>query len=353
MEPRDNPELLGQEAAEKALLEGALSGRLAHAWLIAGPRGVGKATLAYRFARFLLAGEGQGGGLFGDAAASLGLPPSHPVFRRVASGAHPDLRVVERGINPKTGKLRSEIVIDDIREAVAFLRLTPSEGGWRVVIVDGAEDMNRNAANALLKVLEEPPPQAVLLLVSHAPGRLPPTIRSRCRRLDVRALPADTLMTLLARQTPDIDEADRGMIASLAEGSIGRALALSEVGGVDLYREIAQLLLALPRLDAVALYRLADRLARGTADGSFRMAVELLTAWLIRMLKFAATGIGQELVPGEGACMRRLAGLRPVKGWLDFMESMQREFALIEPLNLDRRQVWVATLLSLQRIASG
>jgi DNA polymerase-3 subunit delta' len=352
MEPRENPELLGQEDAEKALLEGALSGRLAHAWLICGPRGVGKATLAYRFARFLLAGEGQGGGLFGDAPQSLALPPSHPVFRRVTSGAHPDLRTVERGINPTSGKLRSEIVIGDIREAVAFLRLTPSEGGWRVVIVDGAEDMNRNAANALLKVLEEPPPQAVLLLVSHAPGRLLPTIRSRCRRLDVRALPPDTLMALLARHAPDIDEADRGMIAGLSEGSIGRALALAEAGGVDLYREISQLLLAMPRLEAAVLHRLADRLARGTADGSFRMAVELLSAWLVRMLKLAATGGGQEFVPGEAACMRRLAGLRPAKGWMDFMESMQRDFALVEPLNLDRRQVWVATLLGLQRMAS-
>jgi DNA polymerase-3 subunit delta' len=352
MEPRENPELLGQETAEKALLEGALSGRLAHAWLMTGPRGVGKATLAYRFARFLLAGEGQGGGLFGDAPQSIALPPSHPVFRRVASGAHPDLRTVERGINPATGKKRSEIVIGDVRAAVAFLRLTPSEGGWRVVIVDGAEDMNRNAANALLKVLEEPPPQAVLLLVSHAPGRLLPTIRSRCRRLDVRGLPADKLVALLARQAPDIDEADRPMFAGLSEGSIGRALALSEAGGVDLYREIAQLLLAMPRLDAAMLYRLADRLARGTADGSFRMAVELLSAWLVRMLKFNATGGGQEFVPGESACMRRLASLRPVKGWMDFMESMQRDFALVEPLNLDRRQVWVATMLGLQRMAT-
>src|ERR1043166_2249642 len=333
MEPRENPELLGQEDAEKALLEGALCGRLAHAWLICGPRGVGKATLAYRFARFLLAGEGQGGGLFGDAPQGLVLPPSHPAFRRVASGAHPDLRAVARGINPNTGKQRSEIVVDDIREAVAFLRLTPSEGGWRVVVAGGAEDMHRNAANALLKVLEEPPPQAVLLLVSHAPGRLLPTIRSRCRRLDVRALVPDVLMGLLARRASDIDEADRRMIAGLSEGSIGRALALSDAGGVDLYREISQLLLALPRLDAGALYRLADRLARGTADGSFRMAVELLSAWLVRMLKLAATGRGQELVPGEGACMRRLAGLRPAKGWLDFMESMQRDFALVEPLN--------------------
>src|SRR4029077_6061374 len=286
MEPQGNPELLGQEGAEHTLLESAASGRLAHAWLLTGPRGIGKATLAYRFARFLLAGGGEGGGgLFADAPISFALAPAHPVFRRVASGAHPDLRTVARGINPKTGKKRSEIVIDDIREAVAFMRLTPSEGGWRVIIVDGAEDMNRNAANALLKVLEETPPQAVLLLVSHAPGRLLPTIRSRCRRLDMKKLAAETVTTLLSRRVGDLDEAERRVIAGLADGSIARALDLAEAGGVDLYREISALLMALPKLDGSALHRLSDKLSRGTADGGFRMAAELLTAWLARMLK--------------------------------------------------------------------
>jgi DNA polymerase-3 subunit delta' len=355
MEPQENPELLGQEGAERALLDGAGSGRLAHAWLLTGPRGVGKATLAFRFARHLLAGKGEGGGLFGDEPATLAMAPSDPVFRRVASGAHPDLRRIARGINPKTGKLRSEIVIDDIREAVAFLRLTPSEGGWRVVVVDGAEDMNRNAANALLKVLEEPPPQAVLLLVCHAPGRLLPTIRSRCRKLDVKSLPMAIVLELLARHEPAMSEADRRMVAGLAEGSIGRALALAEAGGVDLYRELSGLLLPLPKLNAAALHKLADKVARGSADGTFRIAAELLTAWLVRLQKLAAGSAGaeSELIAGEAASMRRLAGTGPASRWIDFTETMQRHFALVEGLNLDRRQVWIATMLGLQRMAMG
>lgn len=356
MEPQQNPDLRGQDAAEQALLAGATSGRLAHAWLLTGPRGVGKATLAYRFGRFLLAGEGESrGGLFGDAPANLALDPAHPVFRRVASGGHPDLRTVARAINPTTGKLRGEIVVDDIREAIAFMRLTPAEGGWRVIVVDGAEDMNRNAANALLKVLEEPPPRAVLLLVSHAPGRLLPTIRSRCRRLDVKPLPAAIVEALLAQRMPDLSEADRGVVTGLAEGSIGRALALAEAGGVDLYREISELLLPLPKLDAGALHRLADKLARGAADAAFRTAAELLMAWLIRMLRLATTGSasGAEILPGEVACMQRLARTEPASRWIELVESMQRQFALVDGLNLDRRQIWISTILGLQRMAAG
>ncbi len=355
MEPWENPALVEQAAAERTLLEGARSGRLAHAWLLTGPRGVGKATLAYRFARYLLAGEASvTAGLFLEAPAEdLHLDPADPVFRRVASGGHADLRRLARGINPKTGKPRSEIVVDDVREAIAFLRLTPSEGGWRVVIVDGAEDMNRNAQNALLKVLEEPPARAVLLLVSHAPGRLLPTIRSRCRRLDLRPLPAAAIERLLAERQPDATEADRRLAAGLAEGSIGRALGLLEAGGVELYRELAAVLLELPRLDAGALHRQADRLGRSGAEEAYRMAAELLLGWLARMIRLAAGGASGEILPGEGATMLRLGEAGRVARWIELVESLRGQFALVEAVNLDRRQIWISSLLGIQRLAAG
>src|SRR5271165_3045369 len=173
-EPRANPLLLGHEAAEATLAAALHSGRLHHAWLLTGPAGIGKATLAFRFARRLLAGHGGEG---------LQLDSTHPVFRRVAVGAHADLLTVERAFDPKRKRQRTEIVVDDVRRIGGFLHLTPAEGGWRVVVVDGADELNRNAANALLKVLEEPPPRALLLLTAAAPGRLPATIRSRTRRL--------------------------------------------------------------------------------------------------------------------------------------------------------------------------
>ena len=178
--PRENPHLVGHELAAGALVEAWGSGRLAHAWLIAGPRGIGKATLAYRFARFVLAG-GEGGGNDG-----LAMAPEHPVFQRAAAGGHSDLAVIERGLGDR-GRLRAEIVVDDVRKANAFLSLTAGEGGWRVVIVDAADEMNRNAANALLKRLEEPPSRVLFLLVSHAPSRMPATLRSRCRLLSLVA----------------------------------------------------------------------------------------------------------------------------------------------------------------------
>ncbi|HXQ41569.1 MAG TPA: DNA polymerase III subunit delta' [Candidatus Udaeobacter sp.] len=353
MEPQETAELVGQEASERALLEGARSGRLHHAWLLTGPRGIGKATLAYRFARFLLAGA-ETSGLFADGPSSLAVDPRHPVSRLVASGGHPDLKVVARSQNPKTGRMRSEIVVDDVRDAVGFLRLTPSMGGWRVVIIDGAEEMNRNAGNALLKILEEPPARAVLLLASHSPGRLLPTIRSRCRRLSLRTLDDEAIAGYLSRTLPELGEADRRLLIRLAEGSIGRALALSQSGGLDLYRDIVGLLTSLPRLDSVALNQMADRLGRSGADDAFRSAAELLTGWLARMLRQRATGRQEaEVLAGEAGCMDRLGRTVGLGRWLAFLETTERQFALIDPLNLDRRLVWIGTLLQLQQLVAA
>src|SRR6185312_10600401 len=180
-EPRANPILLGHETAEATLLEAVRAGRLHHAWLITGPDGVGKATLAYRFARHLLSGR--------PTTDSLHLDPAHPTFRRVAAGSHADLYTVELKANTRTGRMRTQIAVEDVRGINAFMSLTPAEGGWRVAIVDGAEDLNQASANALLKILEEPPTRAMLLLTCAAPGRLPATIRSRCRRLRLSPLP--------------------------------------------------------------------------------------------------------------------------------------------------------------------
>ena len=193
--------LIGHGEAEQTFLRALERNRMPHAWLICGPRGVGKATLAYRMARRLLSEmppqekpEADNFALFDDAPAmnapspsgqgiaadNLDMPADHPVFRRIVAQSHPDIRVLQRRVNEKTGKLRSEILIEDVRDVLDFLHLKPAESHWRVVIIDAADDLNRNAANAILKMLEEPAARTVLILVSHAPGSLLPTIRSRC-----------------------------------------------------------------------------------------------------------------------------------------------------------------------------
>ncbi len=352
--PSANHELIGHGDAQAELLAATLGGRLHHAWLITGARGIGKATLAYRLARFLLA-AGDMGGLFG-APETLQIDPDDPVFQRIASGGHPDLLVVERKFDEKLGRMRSEIIIEDVRAVVHFLNLTASAGGWRVVIIDGAEDMNRNSANALLKVLEEPPPKCAILLVSHAPGRLPATVRSRCRRLQLQPLAPGDVRGLLGRAHPDLGDDDAAQLVRLAEGSIGRALDLVAEGGIDLYRELIGLVDSLPELDTTALHGLGDRLTKRGNEGAFRTFSGLMSWWLARAIRAGAVKAGaghDDVVAGEGEVMARLVSCRGLDQWLEVWEKINRLFADVDRVNLDRKQVVLTAFLTLQNATRG
>lgn len=349
--PRENPELFGHEAAEATLLQAHNAGRLSHAWLLTGPRGIGKATLAYRFARFLFAeGAAQGGGLFVAPAASLAIAPSHPAFRQVASGGHPDLLVVERGVDPKRKRQRREIVADEARGVADFLHLTSGQGGWRVVIVDGADLMNSHAANSLLKILEEPPKRAVLLLVSDNPGRLLPTIRSRCRTLSLKPLDDAIIIKLLQRYITDISENNRTILLALANGSIGRALELAAGDGVELYKSILRLLDDLPKIDSEALHGFAERMARMGAEDSFTLFAELLPGWVARLVSSGAQR-GAALSPEEDRLLRKLAGRRGLDQWVEVWEKLTHLFAQAEGINLDRKQVVLSAFFALEQAA--
>jgi DNA polymerase-3 subunit delta' len=355
--PRANPALLDQAEAEAVLLRAARSGRLPHAWLLTGPRGVGKATLAFRFARHLLAEPpAEAAGLFGapPPATSLAVAPEHPVFRRVASGGHPDLLTLEPGVNEKTGRARSEIVIEDVRQATQRLHLSPAEGGWRILVVDSADELNRNAANALLKILEEPAPRSLMLLVSHAPGALLPTIRSRCCHLALAPLPTATVERLLQQHAPELEAAERTQIALLAEGSIGRALALSEAGGLELYRELMALLASLPRLDIGRVHGFADSLGRAKDDRAFATAMELLGWWLARLVRAGAAGeLPAAVLPEEqGVAERLLAGGR-LADWLALWEKLARLVARTDRVNLDRKQVAMTAFLEIEALLAA
>jgi DNA polymerase-3 subunit delta' len=348
--PRARTTLVGHKDAEQTLLSAFQSGRLPHAWLISGPRGIGKATLAYRFARFLLNGGGEGG-LFGGPS-DLSVPPESSVTKRVTAQAHPDLRVIERSVNERTGKLRSEIVVDDIRDLSHFLRLTPSDGGWRIAIIDAADEMNRNAANALLKILEEPPDNSVLLVVSHAPGRLLPTIRSRCRKLVLKPLPEEQTNQLLTEFLPALSPQERQALASLADGSPGRAVELAAAGSLELYRAVADLLGTLPALDLARLHALADRVGRAGAESDFRTIGFLLGWWIEGLVHEGARGqAAASVLAGDAAIRSRLAQAASLDRWVDVWEKNAQLFARADAVNLDRKQVVLGSFLALEAAA--
>jgi DNA polymerase III subunit delta' len=348
--------LIGHEAAEQAFLKAFAAGRLPHAWLISGPQGVGKATFAYRIARFLLAqpNEAEAGGLFGAAAApkTLVMAPGHRVFRQAAQQGHPDFRLLRRTVNPKSGKLRTEIIVDDVRAVIDFLHLMPAASPWRVVVVDSADELNESSANALLKILEEPRPNTVILLLSHTPQALLPTIRSRCRKLVLQPLSRDLVAAELAARFPDVKAQDRALAVATAGGSLGQAIRMIERDGVGLIRDIGALLASWPKLDAGLLHRLGDKLGARDQDAQFDLAVELLGWWFARMARMAATAEKPEtqLFEGETALIVRMQAAASLDQWLSVWEKVSRLFDRVRAVNLDRKQAWVAAFLAIEGI---
>jgi DNA polymerase-3 subunit delta' len=267
----------GQDKAVEQFRAAWDSRALHHAWLLAGPRGVGKAHFAGDAAVRLLS---EAAGPPVDLPA-IETPEEHPIAKLIAAGSHPDLRWLERLENEKTGNLARNITVAQVRELGEFLALTPALSSWRVVVIDSVDDLEKSAANALLKMLEEPPPNTVFLLVSHAPGRLLPTIRSRCRRLEFHALSDDAMASVLEVQLPEINGAERQRLIPLAGGSVGRALAFASL-------ELASL-----ETDALAILRegdpdnnrrsnLAGQLARKTAADRYSAFLEMLPSLIAR-----------------------------------------------------------------------
>lgn len=323
--PRSQSRLFGHGEAEATVLAAWRAGAMPHAWILGGPEGIGKATLAYRVARFVLAG---------GVGETFDVPPDHPAARKVAALSHPDLLVLRRVVTPDRTTLPAFIPVDEVRKTVAFLGATAAGGGWRVVIVDSLDEMNAAGANALLKSLEEPPPRTLFLLIAHRPGRALPTIRSRCRMLMLRPLPEEDLRTVLTQvigldpQTPALSVA-----IAAAGGSVRRALVALDPDLADLRRATAALLAELPRVDDLAAHGLADRLAGG-GEGALDTFVQTVEDWLAAPL--AAPGA----VPAG-----RLAAHAEV--W----DKVARAAAEVDTFHLDRKPFVFSVLSSLAEAA--
>ncbi|MCO5129222.1 MAG: DNA polymerase III subunit delta' [Xanthobacteraceae bacterium] len=318
-EPRATTALFGHREAEQTLLDAYRGGRIPHAWLIGGAQGVGKATLAYRMARFVLAHRDPAAAEVQDAA-SLHVDASHPVARQVASGAHGGLLTLQRGLNDK-GVPRSFITVDETRRTIEFFGSTAAADGWRVCIVDTVDEFNANAANALLKILEEPPRRSILLLLSHAPGKVLPTILSRCRRLSLRPLASADVAAAVADVTGEAIDAPAVLAATdVAEGSVGRALSFMGGNALKLHRRTAELLDALPDVDPRQLHALGDALG-GSDRATLAAFTDSVDRWIGDKLRGEVTN----------ADLGQLARLAEV--W----EKIGRAARDVESFNLDRK----------------
>ncbi len=347
--PRETRTLFGHAAAERMMAQALSHGRMHHAWLVTGLEGIGKATFCYRFARAALARPDERD-MFGD---SLEIAPESSAYRQVTARSHPGLIVIRRAYDQKAKRAATTISVDDVRRLRSFLSLSAEEGGWRVVIVDSADEMNLNATNALLKSLEEPPPRTVFLIVSSAPGRLLPTIRSRCRFLALEPLGKDDLGKAV-RQALEAEgklaqfEADFEGLAALSDGSVRRLLSLMGAGGVQLQGRIDKLMGSLPTLDLKAAHTLADELHPAAQEQKYELFFDLLFATLARLSRATASGQG---APADLSLGQHIIGPVRVAAFAQLWETLARDKAEAEALNLDRKALILDTLAKIEAAA--
>ena len=335
--PRDTPALIGQGHAETTFLAAYTADRLHSGWLITGPQGVGKATLAYRIAAFLLAAKPADSGLFGapPPPPTLDTPTDDPDLRLIRAGAHPRLFILRRGPNEKGDRLSAEIRADQVRALKSFVHLSATDGGHRVVIIDSADDLNRSAANALLKELEEPPARTTLLLIAHQPSRLLPTIRSRCRELRLTTLTPEDLGSALAATgtAPVAPDA----LAVLAGGSVGDAIRLTHQDGLAAYATLVDLLSGLPRIDRPALIKLGESCAGKGAETRFPLILDLIDLFLARAARAGLLGEpATQGAPGEARLLARIApDDRAARRWAALQQDIGARARQGRALNLD------------------
>lgn len=350
--PRETMRLIGQEAAEASFLSAYSADRLHHAWLLTGPRGVGKATLAWRIARFLLA-EPENDGLFGSPPPpeTLDVAPDHPVARHVVALSEPRLKLIRRAWDEKKNALKTQITVEEARELKSFFQLSAVDGGRRVVIIDATDEMNISAANAVLKILEEPPPDTTLLLVSHQPSRLLPTIRSRCRTLRLAPLSATEMTEAMAQAGISAETTASTQLAELAGGSVGEAIRLTNLDGLDLYAKLISLFR--PRLDRPAAIKLAESMTGRANEPRYDLFLRLIDLFLTRVARTALHGLPQAGAPGEAELLAQLSSNpQASRPWAELHDVLGGRTRHGKAVNLDPAALLLDTLLKIDQTAA-
>ena len=356
LHPRHTSTLLGQHAAEQEFLTAYTQDRLHHGWLITGPRGIGKATLAWKIARFLLAQQPDDpGGLFGEETSlpeTLDTPSDTPIARKIAALSEPRLYLCRRPWDEKNARLKQDITVDEIRRLKSFFNLSASDGGHRVVIVDAADELNTNAANALLKILEEPPAKSTLLLIAHRPMRLLPTIRSRCRTLKCASLEPDTLNAALLAAGFDVSE-NKAHLASLAAGSVGEAIRLLNDEGLKIYAGLLALLSTNPPMDRSAAIFMADSCTGKTNVARYDLVSRLINVLLHRL---SIAGINPkaiiEAAENEISILKSLSpGPMAARQWAELAQTLQERAQHARAVNLDPATVILDMLFKIDQVA--
>ena len=356
--PRNTHDLTGHEDSEQLFLDAFNAEKIHHAWMITGPKGIGKATLAYKMARFLLNNPPQddnGPGLFGDvlekvALTSISTDLESPANSLITAGSNADLLVIERTEDPKTGKMRNNILVDDVRKINNFFHTTSADGGWRVAIVDTADEMNRNAANAILKILEEPPKNSVLIILAHAPGKLLPTIKSRCRMLPLKPLKSVTVEEILQSRFPDKEKNVIDGYVALSNGSPGYAISLIEHKGLKLYGEMLGLLSTMPNINVPLMHDFAGAITTKKSGDMFLLFSEMLSQFISRMVRHVSyKGSGhthniKEALTEEFKLMEELGAIIPLDQWAELWEKISVKMKAADLLNMDRKQTVIDTL---------
>ena len=338
------PFCVGHESQERLFLDLYNKDAMPHALIFSGLEGIGKTTMAFRLARFLLkTGKKDrtqdslfGGDDVAGEAISLFVDENDPVFARIRSGGHADLLHIARHFDTTKGKLDKALKVEALRKIEPFLRRTSSEGGWRIVIIEDADTMNRNAQNAILKILEEPPSNVLIMLIAHRPGRLIPTILSRARVIPFETLSSQNMQDLLARQNIHLGPNDMQALTDLSEGSIGHALQYAEEGGVDMLRQILEYF-ETSNIDWVKIHGLSGTLSSTAQDKEYRMFAMLLQ-WIFKRFVFMRAR-GMDDLPAylnrDG--LRNIFENYPLNKLIEISDNLQNHFERVDFSSLDRR----------------